>query len=167
MNETHKKYPEISVALSFIFPGAGQLYNEEYAKGIILIVATLLIIVYSGISLGSEFINSVYLLRTDLIMRILVSSLICFGIWLYGIIDGAVGAFKHTLTNTDHSQSASPSKKGFIVFGALLIIIGIVGVFNLLGIHFSIFIKYSWPVAFILLGCYLLAKSTGFLKGAK
>src|SRR5450755_3217987 len=40
----------IPVLLSFFLgPGAGQLYNKEYKKGAILIVASLIVLVISGV----------------------------------------------------------------------------------------------------------------------
>jgi TM2 domain-containing membrane protein YozV len=171
MSEFRKKHPLISAALSFIFPGAGQLYNEEYGKGLILIavsIAAILSIIYSGISMGNEIMSGSYLPRITLIMQIITSALIYFGIWLYGIIDGAVRAqrISNQLPTENQNEIPKPqTKEALIGLGAVLIIVGLFGILNLLGLKFHLLIKYGWPVAIILLGGYLVAKSTGLLKG--
>jgi TM2 domain-containing membrane protein YozV len=173
MNEYHKKHPLISAALSFIFPGAGQLYNEEYGKGIILIaaaIASIVSIVYSGLSMGNEIMNGAALPPTPFILKIITSALIYFCLWLYGIIDGAVCAQRlsnHSFTTAESEPRQPQTKEAFIGLGVVLIVIGILGILNLLGLKFHLLIKYGWPVAIILLGCYLLAKSSGLLKGDK
>lgn len=175
MEENRKKHPLIAAVLSFIFPGAGQLYNEDYGKALFLIVAgiaAIVSIVYSALSIGGAFINGAFLPPTFLIMRIVTSALVLFGLWLYGIIDGAITAQRITKSNLSVNgnntiASKFQSKESLIAVGVVLIIAGFIGILNLLGIHFLSLIKYSWPIALILLGGYLLAKSTGFLKGEK
>lgn len=171
MNEYRKKHPLISAFLSFIFPGAGQLYNEEYGKGLILItvaIASIISIVYSGISMGNEMMSGQNLPPTMLIMQIITSALIYFGLWLYSIIDGAIGAQRisnQTSTEVQNPISKPQTKETAIALGAVLIVIGLLGILNLLGLKLHLLIKYGWPVALILIGGYLLARSTGLLKG--
>jgi hypothetical protein len=172
MNEYRKKHPLISAILSFIFPGAGQLYNEEYLKGLTLFaaaIASIISIVYSGVSLGNVMMNGETFPPLTLILRIVASGLIYFGLWLYGIIDGIVSAqrISANATTTESDVPKSKTKEGIIGFGVILVIIGILGFLHQLGLKFEFLIKYGWPVALILLGCYLLAKTTGWLKGGK
>jgi hypothetical protein len=173
MNECRKKHPLLSAVLSFIFPGAGQFYNEEYSKSLILLaaaIASIVSIVYCGVSMGNNIKDNVNFPPAALITQIVTSALIYFGLWLYGIIDGAISAQRissYSLTNTENQIFKPKTKEGIIGLGVVLIIIGILGILNLLGLKFELLIKYGWPVALILLGCYLLAKTTGLLKGDK
>lgn len=173
MTEYRKKHPLISALLSFIFPGAGQLYNEQFVKGLILLaaaIAAIISIVYSGISMGNVLIQNESIPSTTLILRIVASALIYFGLWLYGMIDGVISAQRisnRTLTSSEAEVSAPKTKEGMIGLGAFLVIIGIFGFLHQLGFKFGLLIKYGWPFALILLGGYLLAKTTGMLKGGK
>ncbi len=172
-----RKNPLISAVLSFIFPGAGQLYNEEFIKGLILFaaaIASVLSIIHSGISMGNIMMNGneEILPPAAYIVRIVASGLIYFGLWLYGIIDGAITAQRISTTTTTTTESAGDTpkpqtKEGVIGLGVVLIVIGLLGFLHQLGISLGYIIRYGWPVALILLGCYLLAKTTGIIKGGK
>jgi hypothetical protein len=173
MSEYRKKHPLISAILSFFFPGAGQLYNEEFIKGLILFtaaIATIVNIVYTAISLGNGMMNGDTIPSATPIIRIVASALILFGLWLYGIIDGAISAQRistRTLTSAENEISRPKTKEGLIGIGVVLLIIGIFGFLHQLGFKFELVIKYGWPIALILLGTYLLAKTTGWIKGGK
>ena len=174
MIQYRKKNPLISAVLSFIFPGAGQLYNEEFGKGLILFtaaIASIISIIYSGISLGNQMMNGEAVIPpATQIVKIVASGLIYFGLWLYGIIDGAISAQRISVNAIEVSESevAKPrTKEGLIGLGVILIIIGIIGFLIQLGLSFELLIRYGWPVALILLGVYLLAKTTGLIKGGK
>lgn len=173
MNEYRKKHPLISALLSFFFPGAGQLYNEEFIKGLILFtaaIATIVNIVYTAISLGNGMMNGDTIPSATPIIRIVASALILFGLWLYGIIDGAISAQRistRTLTSAEDELSRPKTKEGLIGIGVVLLIVGIFGFLHQLGLKFELVIKYGWPIALILLGAYLLAKTTGWIKGDK
>ncbi|HEX3044975.1 MAG TPA: hypothetical protein VHY08_09470, partial [Bacillota bacterium] len=86
MSYQRRKSPVISGILSFFFPGAGQLYNEDFLKGIILIAATIaaiVSIVFTGISMGARMYtgNDIFPQATQ-IVTIVTAALILFGIWL-------------------------------------------------------------------------------------
>lgn len=173
MNENHKKNPLISGILSFFFPGAGQLYNEEYGKGLILFaaaVAAIISIIHSGLALGNQMINGEIFPQASHIIKIVASAFIYFGLWLYGMIDGVIRA-QHISTNTSvnsEGEASNPkTKEGLIGMGVFLVIIGILGFLSQMGFKLEYLIKYGWPVALILIGIYLLAKTTGLLKGGK
>jgi hypothetical protein len=175
MIENRKKHPLISAALSFIFPGAGQLYNEQFIKALILFaaaIASIVSIVHSAISFGNIIINEDTLPPAIPIIRIIASSLIYFGLWLYGIIDGAVSAqhISNTTIQNNETENVNPkpkTKEGLISLGVVLVIIGLFSLLHQLGIKFELLIKFGWPVALIMLGGYLLARTTGIMKGDK
>jgi hypothetical protein len=175
MIENRKKHPLISAALSFIFPGAGQLYNEQFMKAIVLFaaaIASIVSIVHSAISFGAIMINEYNLPPAVPIIRIIASGLIYFGLWLYGMIDGAISAQRISTMAVQDIQNpgvaAKPqTKEGLISLGVVLILIGGLALLRQLGLKFELLIKYGWPIALILLGGYLLAKTTGLLKGGK
>ncbi|MGE5580981.1 MAG: DUF5683 domain-containing protein [Bacillota bacterium] len=173
MIEPRKKNPIISGVLSFILPGAGQFYNEEIYKGLILFaaaVASIINIIYSGISLGEQMINGDFFPPANYIIRIVASGLIFFGLWLYGIIDGIISAQRissNPATTVEGGSRQPKSREGLIGLGIVLIILGIFGFLHQLGLRFEYIIKFGWPVALILLGLYLLIKTTGLIRGGK
>lgn len=172
MNETHKKHPLISAALSFIFPGAGQLYNEDYFKGLILFaaaIAAIISILHSGFSLHSQIMIGDVFPGATHIIKIVVSALIYFGLWLYGMIDGAISAQRIStkLNHVEGNTMPPKSKEGLIGLGVFFIMIGLIGFLSQLGIGFEYVIKYGWPVALILLGIYFLVRNTGLFKGGQ
>lgn len=173
MTDNRRKNPFIAGALSFFFPGAGQLYNEDFMKGIILIaamIASVVSIVYTGIALGGGMMNGEVFPPAMLIVRIVISGLIYFGIWLYGIIDGVISAQRFTanIANPGVSVTAnSKTKEGTIALGAVLVLFGIICIAVQFGLKFEYLIQYGFPVALILIGGYLLAKTSGWIKGGK
>ena len=173
MNEYRKKHPLLSAILSFVLPGAGQIYNEEFIKGLILFaaaIASVVSIVYTAISLGNSMMNGATIPPATPIIRIVASALIYFGLWLYGIIDGAISAQRisaRTLTNAESPVPQPKTKEGIIGMGVVLVVIGIFGFLHQLGLKFELLIKYGWPIALILLGGYLLAKTAGWLGEGK
>lgn len=70
-----KKSPGIAALLSFIITGAGQVYNEEISKGIILFVL--------------EIILALLMVFSFLISPLgaLVSTVLTFVVWVYAIYD--------------------------------------------------------------------------------
>jgi TM2 domain-containing membrane protein YozV len=175
MVENRRKNPFIAGVLSFLFPGAGQLYNEDYMKGIILIaamIASVVTIVYTGIALGGQVMSggmnngfpAMY------IVRIVIAGLIYMGIWIYGIIDGITTAQRLTANavNPAASVTAAPrTKEGTIALGVVLVLFGLICIAVQLGLKFEYLIRYGLPVALILIGGYLLAKTSGWIKGGQ
>lgn len=169
MIENRRKNPWIAGALSFFFPGAGQLYNEDYMKGIVLItamIASVGTIIYSGISLGSEMMNGQVFPSAMLIVRIVMAGLIYMGIWIFGIIDGFISAQKVT-ANAPNPETAARNKEGTIALGVVLLLFGLICIAVQMGMKFEYLIRYGLPVALILTGGYLLAKTAGWIKGGK
>lgn len=173
MVENRRKNPFIAGALSFFFPGAGQLYNEDYMKGIILIAATIasvVTIIYSGIALGGGLMSGQVFPPAMLIVRIVIAGLIYLGIWLYGIIDGVIVAQRLTANAINPgtaTATGAQSKEGAIALGVVLVLFGLICIAVQLGLKFEYLIRYGLPVALILIGGYLLAKTSGWIKGGK
>jgi hypothetical protein len=174
MVENRRKNPFIAGALSFLFPGAGQLYNEDFMKGIILIaamIASVVTIIYSGIALGGGLMSGQVFPPAMLIVRIVISGLIYLGIWLYGIIDGVAMAQRLTANAINPGAAAitndPKSKEGAIALGVVLVLFGLICFAVQLGLKFEYLLRYGLPVALILIGGYLLAKTSGWIKGGK
>ena len=178
MSYQRRKSPVISGVLSFIFPGAGQLYNEDFLKGIILLaasIAAIISIVFTALSMGSRmFTGGDIFPEATQIVKIVTAALILFGIWLYGIIDSVIFAQKlnaYAATGgvaNDAIPATSPkSKEGMIGLGIVLIVFGIIGVSLQLGLRFDNLVKYGGPIAIILVGGFLVLRTTGLLKGGK
>jgi TM2 domain-containing membrane protein YozV len=171
MADYRRKNPVIGGLLSFLFPGAGQFYNEEFGKGIILIaaaIAAIVSIVYTGISLGNGILNGEAIPEAVQIVKIVMSGLIYFGLWLFSMIDAVIRADRIGSGSApaveDHKAK---TKEGVIGLGVVLIALGVIGILVQLGLKFEYLIKYGGPVALILFGGYLVAKTTGLIKGGK
>jgi hypothetical protein len=176
MSYQRRKSPVISGILSFFFPGAGQLYNEDFLKGIILIAATIaaiVSIVFTGISMGSRMYNGSDIFpQATQIVTIVTAALILFGIWLYGMIDAVIFAQKTNVyvaanASAANSDTAPRSKEGMIGLGIVLLVIGLAGIMLQLGLRFDLLIRYGGPTAIILVGVYLVLRTSGLLKGGK
>lgn len=174
MSQIRKKSPVAGGILSLIFPGAGQLYNEDYGKGIILIVAgiaSIATIVYHALALGGIVMSGEVFPGAMEIVTIVTAGLILLGIWIYAIIDAIVTA-QHisAAINSGVAVAETPrvqSQEGMIGLGVVLIVIGILGILIQMGLKLEYLIRYGLPVALILLGAYLLAKTGGWIKGGK
>ncbi len=168
MSLNRKKNPVISGILSFFFPGAGQFYNEDFVKGVILIaggIASIISIVYTALTLVNQ---GGYQVAVP-IVKIVTASLILFGIWLYGIIDAIIFAQRSSTLpdNTAESVSTVKTKEGTIALGVVLVLFGIICIAVQLGLKYEYLVKYGLPAALILFGGYLLAKTSGLIKGGK
>lgn len=174
MSEIRKKSPAAGGILSFFFPGAGQLYNEDYGKGIILIVAviaTIVTIVYHALSLGGVVMGGGAYPAVMQIVMIVTAGLILLGIWIYAIIDAIVTA-QHISAAVNSGSVTTESRKirsqeGMIGLGVVLVIAGVLGVLIQMGLKLEYLIRYGLPVGLILIGVYLLAKTNGWIKGGK
>jgi hypothetical protein len=170
MSDIRRKSPFISGVLSIIFPGAGQLYNEDFSKGIIMFVATIATIayiVYSALALGSHFMNGEVMPQPVLIVRVVITALFLFGIWLYGIIDAIIYAQRSRNSTVAPVSAPENTKEGAIALGVVLVIIGVVAILVQIGLKFEYIIKYGAPIALVVLGGYLLAKTSGLIKGGE
>ncbi len=169
MSVSRKKSPIIAGALSVIFPGAGQLYNEDFIKGVILIagaIASIVSIVYAALSLGGMFMNGEIIPEAVQIVKIVIAGLIFAGIWFYGVIDAVIRA-QRSATDTNPPVEQAKTREGTIALGVVLVIFGILCIAVQMGLKFEYLVKYGLPGALILYGVYLLAKTGGFTKGGK
>lgn len=172
MSAIRKKNPFIAGLLSFCFPGAGQLYNEEFSKGLILIatlISGIVVIVYTGINMGTHLSSGNSIPQASEIVKIVTAGLIITSLWVYGMIDGFISAQKisrQISTNPEVSQPAPhQQKEGLISLGVVLITFGILAFLLQLGVKLEYLLQYGFPAALIIIGGYLMLKNTGLLKG--
>ncbi len=179
MAEESKKNPFVSAILSLFFPGLGQLYNEAFLKGILLIIITIssiVTIVHTGISIGTNVIHGEEMIPpAGMIVRIVTAALIILCIWVYGIIDGISGANKFNVAVANHTpnpdsgnKTITLEKKASVIIkkettslglGVFLIICGLILLLVQFGLSFDFLIQFGWPIALIILGGYLLFQS--------
>lgn len=169
---TRRKNPLLAALLSFFLPGAGQLYNEDFGKFIILFtvnVAAILTIVYTGVSMGSSAIHGAMMPDPFDIVKIVASGLIFLGLWLYGIIDAVTCAQRFSSAGAVASTAISEAKKkeGAVTLGVVLLGFGLVCLLLQFGLRFESLIKFGFPLALILLGGYLMVRTSGLTKGGK
>ncbi len=82
MNESTRRRKVVAFILSGIFPGLGQFYNRQPAKGAAFVVA--------GVVLGwlsSRAMPSDLLTPTPLEANLLILLCLLLGIWLWSLID--------------------------------------------------------------------------------
>ena len=82
MNESTRRRKVVAFILSGIFPGLGQFYNRQPAKGAAFVVA--------GVALGwlsSRAMPSDLLTPTPLEANLLILLCLLLGIWLWSLID--------------------------------------------------------------------------------
>ena len=123
MSEMRKKSPVIGGLLSALFPGIGQIYNEEYGKGIILIavtITTISSIVYSSLTILPRILSSlsshslsVQMIQPGTIATLVGATLVLFAVWLYGIIDAITGAQRvSTKTPENTAETYKKNREG-------------------------------------------------------
>lgn len=164
MAANSRKSPLIGGFLSLIFPGAGQLYNEDYGKGITLIamaISAIGSIVYHGIYLGNiQESGFSGVPEPGPIVVIVVSSLALVAIWLYGIIDAANGARRWNTTGVSQREvTVERSKEGQISLGVVLFTAGLIGLLLQYGVRLEQLVKYGGPLALIAIGGLFLLKT--------
>ncbi|HEX3047163.1 MAG TPA: hypothetical protein VHY08_20585, partial [Bacillota bacterium] len=141
-------------------------------------IAAIVSIVFTGISMGARMYtgNDIFPQATQ-IVTIVTAALILFGIWLYGMIDAVIFAQKTNVyaaanagapsVGAANVDAAPRSKEGMIGLGIILLVIGLAGILLQLGLRFDLLIRYGGPTAIILIGVYLVLRTTGILKGGK
>lgn len=166
-----RKNPLLAAILSFFLPGAGQLYNEDFGKFIILFtvdVAAILTIVYTGVSMGSGAVRGAMMPDPFDIVKIVASGLILLGMWLYGMIDAVICAQRFSAAASSSPGTAdAKTKEGAVTLGVVLLLFGVVCLLFQFGLTFDYLIKYGFPLALVLLGGYLMARANGLIKGGK
>lgn len=149
-NDPRRKSPALAGLLSAM-PGLGQVYVGYYQQGFIhmLIVATTIVLLASramhGIAPGLGFFLGFF--------------------WLYNMIDAFRRAsfYNHTLaglTSVELPPDMSlPKGQGSLIGGVALIVVGVLLVANT-AFGFSLdWLEDWWPMAFVLMGVYLVYAS--------
>lgn len=174
MSERRRKSPVIGGLLSALFPGIGQIYNEEYGKGIVLIavtITTISSIVYSSLTILPRIVSSVsshslsvQTVQPGPITTLVGTVLVLFAVWLYGIIDAITGAQRlSTKENTAETYKAK-NREGTKTLGVILVVAGVLVLLYQFGVDLSYLFRYGGPVILVLFGVFLLLRGTGLIK---
>jgi TM2 domain-containing membrane protein YozV len=137
------KNPWVAAALSFLFPGLGQVYNGQIAKALVFFFA---------------FVGSIYAVTT-------IDPLPwAFGIpfsYLFNIVDAFRSAAVAGARQEEEDQAESPA------WGISLVVLGVVFLLNNLGWLNLAAISRFWPVLLIVAGAIFIYSSSGRRSGAK
>ena len=170
MAETRKKNPVIAGILSGLFPGIGQLYNEDYGKAVIVIAATIATIsslVYSLLTMAPMFLAArplnLQALEPGPVTALVSTVLILIALWFYGVIDAITCAQRLSAGAGIISPEvlARREKDGVIALGVVLSVSGVIILLFQFGIGLSYFLRYGVPGLLVLAGVYLLLQGTG------
>jgi len=172
MAEARKKNPVIGGILSAIFPGIGQLYNEDYGKAVILIavaITTTSALVYSVLTAVPMFFpaKSVNLqsLKPGPVTALVSTALILIAVWFYGIIDAITCAQRLSARPGGAPvEAAGKENEGVKALGVVLVVAGVVILLLQFGIGWGFLLRYGGPGLLVLAGLYLLLQGTGVLK---
>ncbi|MCD6450931.1 MAG: hypothetical protein J7L64_00995 [Acidobacteria bacterium] len=137
-NNKGKKTPAVAAFLSLI-PGLGQIYNNEYLKAIALM---LLFGLFVGFIIDLSMIGSYQFLP----FAGIVVALVYFG----GIVDAYFSAKRI-------NEEKEILDKGSVIIGIVLVIIGLLFLFENLGYDLSWLLHY-WPLLLIILGVYQIIR---------
>lgn len=176
MSEMRKKSPVIGGLLSALFPGIGQIYNEEYGKGIILIavtITTISSIVYSSLTILPRILSSlsshslsVQMIQPGTIATLVDATLVLFAVWLYGIIDAITGAQRVSTKTPENTAETYKEKnrEGTKTLGVILVLAGVLALLHQFGVDLSNLFRYGGPAIVVLFGAFLLLRGTGLIK---
>ncbi len=78
---THPRQPWLALAMSFVLPGFGQLYNGEANKAIWLFIA------FAVLSIPGIVFIALYLSGGLMVPALVISLILTLSIWIYGLID--------------------------------------------------------------------------------
>jgi signal peptidase I len=78
---SHSRKPLSALAMSFVLPGLGQLYNGEPNKAIWLFIA------FAVLSIPGIAFVALYLTESWMLPTLMLSLVLTLSIWLYGLID--------------------------------------------------------------------------------
>ncbi len=85
------KSPALAVALSALFPGAGQVYNEQWLKGSVIAAGSLPSLYYFlqryGTILEAQTTGAAFEIPTSELLLTVLSGLVALVLWTYGIVD--------------------------------------------------------------------------------
>lgn len=173
MSEFRKKNPVIGGVLSALFPGIGQIYNEEYGKGVILIAVAITAgsaLVYSVLTAVPMFLSvkqsDLQAIQPGPVTALVSTVLILIALWFYGIIDAITCAQRLSVKPAGNAPEAVAVKhrEGAKTLGIILLIAGTIILLFQLGIGWNYLLRYGGPGLLILFGVYLLLQGTGVLK---
>jgi hypothetical protein len=168
--ETRKKNPVIAGILSGLFPGIGQLYNEDYGKAVILIavtIATISALVYSLIIAMPMLLparsQSLQPLQPGPITALVSTGLILIALWFYGVIDAVTCAQRLPAGSggIPPEAVARRQKEGIKALGAVLVVTGVIALLFQIGVGWNSLLRYGLPGLLVLAGVYLLLQGTG------
>jgi signal peptidase I len=77
----HPRKPWLALAMSFVLPGFGQLYNGEANKGIWLFIA------FAVLSIPGIVFVALYLSGSLMAPALVISLMLTLAIWIFGVID--------------------------------------------------------------------------------
>ncbi|NLY88731.1 MAG: hypothetical protein GX085_03820 [Firmicutes bacterium] len=173
MAEARKKNPVIGGILSALFPGVGQLYNEDYGKAVILIavtITTISVLVYSLLTTVPMFLTARPLnlqsLQPGPVTALVSTTLILIALWFYGVIDAITCAQRLSAKpgGTPPEAVAEKESKGIKALGTVLVITGVIILLFQFGVGWGYLLHYGGPGLLVLAGLYLLLQGTGVLK---
>ena len=172
MAETRKKNPVIGGILSALFPGIGQLYNEDYGKAVVLIAVTITTIsalVYSLLTTVPMFLPAKQLnlqsIQAGPVTALVSTVLITIAVWFYGIIDAITCAQRLSARpGGAPPETAGKESEGVKALGAILVVAGVIILLLQFGIGWGYLLRYGGPALLVLSGIYLLLQGTGVLK---
>jgi TM2 domain-containing membrane protein YozV len=116
----------LAVLLSgFVWPGAGQIYNREFQKGLVLIALTILFGFSLFLGAGSEILKNLPadLSKFDILQArqlseellrknskfILTFNILMTTTWIYSVVDAYWGAKERWKANANPEKPADPS----------------------------------------------------------
>jgi hypothetical protein len=141
------KTPLLAVALS-VFPGLGQLYNEQPAKAVTFFFA---------------FVGSIY--GTAEISPFPFAFLIPF-VWCYNLIDAwnsATDINRRSYRGELVRRDAALESPGW---GAGLLVLGLVLLLNNMGVLHLVAMSRYWPLALVIVGALFLVRAVRAQKAA-
>jgi hypothetical protein len=171
--EARKKNPVIGGILSALFPGIGQLYNEDYGKAVVLIAMAITAnsaLVYSLLTTVPMFLSGKSVnfqsLQPGPVTALVSNALILIALWFYGIIDAITCAQRLSTRTGGVPPEAVAGKQsaGVKALGAVLAVTGVIILLVQFGIGWGYLLRYGGPGLLVLSGVYLLLQGTGVLK---
>jgi signal peptidase I len=90
----HSRKPWLALAMSFVLPGFGQLYNGEANKAIWLFIA------FAVLSIPGMVLIALYLSGALMLPALVLALMITLAIWLYGLLD----AWRTALRRQDYRK---------------------------------------------------------------
>jgi hypothetical protein len=123
--------------LSFLIPGIGQYYNNQYLKGTTFIILLIGLIYQMVMKITTREYSS---------EAIIIYAFSLFFIWLFSIITAYSDADKINKGIVDNDFAL------ILYWAIILILLGIVLIANNYGIISDFYLYKSWPLVFIVVG---------------